>query len=129
MWLAYSAISRAAWRRTLAGAHALALVIVVVALLRDVHARQGSTGLHVGPTLGTQLAVLDALGRYGPQSEVLNETEFYATFPQAFVVLQDFHPVQPDPAGPRARLHIRQAAPGTDEGRLAVVAEALALPK
>jgi len=129
VWLAYSAISRAAWRRTLAGAHALALVIVVVALLRDVHARQGSTGLHVGPTLGTQLAVLDALGRYGPQSEVLNETEFYATFPQAFVVLQDFHPVQPDPAGPRARLHIRQAAPGTDEGRLAVVAEALALPK
>jgi hypothetical protein len=56
VWLAYSAISRAAWRRTLAGAHALALVIVVVALLRDVHARQGSTGLHVGPTLGTQLA-------------------------------------------------------------------------
>jgi len=37
--------------------------------------------------------------------------------------------VTQDPAAPPARLHIQQAAPGTDEGRLAVVAEALAAPK
>jgi hypothetical protein len=130
VWLAYSAIRRAAWRRALAGAHAAALLVVVLGLQHDVHARQGNTGLHFGPALGTQLDVLDELGRYGPQSEVLNETEFYATFPQAFFALQEFHPVTQDPAGPRARLHIRQASPGTSDGRLAVVAEPLpAAPK
>src|SRR6185436_10338290 len=125
VWLAYSAIPRTAWRRALAGAHATALLVVVLALQHDVHARQGNTGLHFGPALGTQMEVLDELGRYGPQSEVVNETEFYATFPQAFGVLQAFHPVTQDPAGPRARLHIRPAAPGTGDGRLAVVAEPL----
>ena len=128
VWLAYSGIQRRGWRRALAGAHAVALLVVVLGLMRDVHERQGNTGLHVGPTLGTQIDVLDELGRHGPQSEVLNETEFYATFPQAFGVLQLFHPVTQDPAAPPARLHIRQAAPGTDDGRLAVVAEPLAAP-
>jgi hypothetical protein len=126
VWLGYSCIHRTAWRRALAGAHALALLVVVLALLRDVHARQGNSGLHFGPTLGTQMAVLDELSRYHPQSEVINETTHYAMFPQAFVVLQDFHPVRQDPGGPLARLHIRQATPGSDDGRLAVEAEPLA---
>lgn len=128
VWLAYSAIRRAAWRRLLAGAHATALLVVVLGLQHDIHARQGNTGLHFGPSLGTQLDVLDELARHGPQSEVLNETEFYATFPQAFGVLQLFHPVTQDPAAPPARLHIRPASPSTNDGRLAVLAEPLAAP-
>jgi hypothetical protein len=125
VWIAWSAVRHPLARRVLAGAHALALLVVVLALVANVHRTQGNTGIHFGPTLGTQLAVLDELARYQPQSEVVNETEHYANFPQAFLALQEFHRVQQDSHGPRARLHVRWAQPGTGAGRLAVEAEAL----
>jgi hypothetical protein len=125
VWIAWSAVRHPLARRLLAGVHALALLVVVLALVVNVHRTQGNTGVHFGPTLGTQMAVLDELARFAPQSEIVNETEHYANFPQAFLALQDFHRVQQDGNGPRARLHIRWAEPGSGAGRLAVVAEPL----
>ncbi|MFM2293933.1 MAG: hypothetical protein RLZZ350_346 [Verrucomicrobiota bacterium] len=81
VWFAYSLIRNAAWRRVLAGGHALALLVVTLALVWNIHRTQGNVNIHSDPTLRTQMAVLDELSRYHPQSEIVNETAHYRNFP------------------------------------------------
>ena len=122
VWLAYSQIGNRRWRWTLAGMHALALLMVLLSIIWRIHEYQGNTNIHYGPTLRTQLDALKSLDSENPQSMVsLNEMLQYHYFPHAFYVLQMFYPLHFSTNAPVTRLLVRYADPQADSGRLVVV--------
>jgi hypothetical protein len=120
LWLAYSRVRNGRWRWTLAGMHAMALLVVTLSIIWRIHDTQGNTNIHYGPTLRTQLEALKATDLQNPQSTLRNETSHYDLFPHAFLVLRIFYPLHSSTNAPVRHLVIRYADPQAGSGRLVV---------
>jgi hypothetical protein len=120
VWLAYSRVRNDRWRWSLAGLHAMALLVVLLSIIWRIHQTQGNTNSHYGPTLRTQLEVLQEINSQDLQTGVRLEALPYRYFPHAFSVLQTFYPLHVSTNAPVRHLVIRYADPQAGAGRLVV---------
>jgi hypothetical protein len=89
-------------------------------LIVQTHLRGGTRGIHYGPTLGNQLAVVDQLNSH-PTSTVVLSVSHYRSFPYALTVLRILYPPTANPErGPMSRLQIAYATDDLNNGHIAI---------
>jgi hypothetical protein len=118
-WLAVDALAAKGWG-AVSWIQSIALAGTLCFLIVQTHLRGGTRGIHYGPTLGNQLAVVDQLNSH-PDSPVAVSVSHYRQFPHALNVLSLLRPPAANAQrGPNSRLQIVYAADDPNDGRLTV---------